>query len=67
MNSDFQAVKVFTVTKQKDREELGEVITQWLLEHGPSIEIVDKVVKQSSDNEYHCLSVILFYRYKKSP
>lgn len=58
----FDGVKVFSATKQKEREALGETITAWLHEHGPSITLVDKVVLQSSDNAYHCLSVTLFYR-----
>lgn len=56
----YSAVKVFSVTKFRDREELGEVITQWLKDH-PDIEIQDTVVTQSSDSEFHCLSITLFY------
>jgi hypothetical protein len=26
------------------------------------LEIVDRVVTQSSDDEFHCLTIILFYR-----
>ena len=58
----FDGVKVFSATKQKERETLGETITAWLAEQGNSIRIVDKVVLQSSDNAYHCLSVTLFYQ-----
>ncbi|MEM1025433.1 MAG: hypothetical protein AAGD10_11950 [Myxococcota bacterium] len=57
----FDGVKVFTATKAREREELGETITEWLQDH-PDLEIVDKVVTQSSDNEFHCLSITLFYR-----
>ena len=60
----FDAVKVFSATKQKERDELGETVTRWLDEHKARIEIVDKVVKQSSDSEYHCLSITLFYKRK---
>ncbi len=60
----FDGVKVFSATKQKERDELGETVTRWMQEKGAGIEIVDKVVKQSSDSEYHCLSIILFYRHK---
>ena len=56
----FDGVKVFTATKAREREELGEAITRWLAQN-PGIEIVDKVVRQSSDNEFHCLSIVLFY------
>jgi hypothetical protein len=54
-------VKVFSATKFRDREELGEVITQWLRDP-PQLEIIDKDVRQSSDKEFHCLSVVLFFR-----
>lgn len=54
-------VKVFTTTLARDREALGETITRWIAEH-PELEIVDKVVRQSSDRQFHCLSVTLFYR-----
>ena len=60
----FDAVKVFSATKQKERDELGETISRWLDNMGDEIEIVDKVVSQSSDNAYHCLTVTLFYRHK---
>jgi hypothetical protein len=56
----FNGVKVFSATKAKEREELGETITRWLRAN-PGFEIVDKVVSQSSDNEFHCLSVVFFY------
>ncbi len=58
----FDGVKVFSATKQKEREELGETITRWLNEHLSKIEIVDKQVTQSSDSEYHCIAITLFYR-----
>lgn len=58
----FDGVKVFSATKQKDRDELGETVTRWLDAQQGKLEIVDKVVKQSSDNEYHCLTIVLFYR-----
>ncbi len=61
----FDAVKVFSATKQRDRDELGETVTQWLDNHKNEIEIVDKIVSQSSDSEYHCLSITLFYRRKQ--
>jgi hypothetical protein len=57
----FTGVKVFSATKAKEREELGETITRWLRAN-PDLEIVDKVVSQSSDNEFHCLSFVFFYR-----
>ena len=58
-------VKVFSATKAKEREELGEVITKWL-KNNPQIEIVDKVVTQSSDREFHCLTITIFYKERES-
>ncbi len=56
----FTGVKVFSATKAKEREELGEHVTRWLADH-PSIRPVDKVVTQSSDKEFHCLTITIFY------
>ncbi|MEM7678187.1 MAG: hypothetical protein AAF449_19520 [Myxococcota bacterium] len=58
--TEFSAVKVFSATKAREREDLGETITRWLREN-PGISIVDKVVRQSSDNEFHCVTIVLFY------
>jgi hypothetical protein len=57
----FTGVKVFSATKAKEREELGETITRWLRTNA-DVEVVDRVVRQSSDDEFHCLSIILFFR-----
>ena len=57
----YNGVKVFSVTRAKDREYLSEDVTRWLQDH-PDSEIVDKVVVQSSDAEFHCVSIVLFYR-----
>jgi hypothetical protein len=54
-------VKVFSATKAKEREELGESVTRWLRSNA-DLEVVDRVVTQSSDNEFHCLTIVLFYR-----
>ena len=58
----FDGIKVFSVTKARDREALGETITDWLDRN--DVEVVDKRVVQSSDREYHCLTVTIFYRRK---
>jgi hypothetical protein len=60
---NFSGVKVFSTTLARDREAMGETITRWLKDN-PSLEIVDKVVTQSSDKEFHCLSITLFYKTK---
>ncbi len=57
----FTGVKVFSATKAKEREELGDAVTRWLRSNA-DLEVVDRGVTQSSDNEFHCLTIILFYR-----
>lgn len=59
----FTGAKVFSATKAKEREDLGDAVTRWLKAH-TDVEIVDKVVTQSSDREFHCLTITLFYRRK---
>ncbi|HEX7489101.1 MAG TPA: hypothetical protein VF341_09350 [Anaeromyxobacteraceae bacterium] len=60
---DFSGLKIFSATKAKEREELGEHVTRWLRSNA-DLEVVDRVVRQSSDNEFHCLTIVLFYRAK---
>jgi hypothetical protein len=60
---DVTGVKVFSATKAKERELLGELITDWIRVN-PNCEIVDKIVTQSSDSEFHCLTITLFYKHK---
>ena len=60
----FDGVKVFGATKQKERDELGETVTRWLVSQKDKIEIVDKIVRQSSDSEYHCITITIFYNNK---
>ena len=59
----FTGVKVFSATKAKEREELSENINRWIKSNA-DLEIVDRVVCQSSDNEFHCYSMLLFYKPK---
>jgi hypothetical protein len=60
---DVTGVKVFSATKAKERELLGEIITDWIRSN-PNYDIVDKIVTQSSDSEFHCLTITLFYKSK---
>jgi hypothetical protein len=57
----FTGMKIFSTTLARDREQMGENITRWLNDN-PLLEIVDKIVTQSSDKEFHCLTITLFYR-----
>jgi hypothetical protein len=57
----YTGVKVFSATKAKERESLGEVITQWIRVN-QNIEVVNTVVTQSSDREFHCLTISVFFK-----
>ena len=58
---NFTGVKVFSTTLARDREQMGENITRWIKDN-PNLEIVDRVLTQSSDKEFHCLTITLFYK-----
>lgn len=47
--------KAFSATKAKDRAVLGETVTEWLRSNG--LVGVRCWVNQSSDREFHCLSL----------
>lgn len=51
---------MFSATKAKDREYLGETITDWIRTH-PEYEVFDRIVTQSSDSEFHCLAITLAF------
>ena len=57
---NFTGVKVFSATKAREREELGEQVTHWI-RNNPNARIIDKIVTQSSDREFHCLTITIFY------
>ena len=57
----YNAVKVFSATKARDREHLGDRLANWL-DHHPEADVVNTVVTQSSDKEFHCLSITIFFQ-----
>jgi hypothetical protein len=64
VGAPFTGVKVFSTTLARDRETMGDTITRWLRENS-ALEIVDRVVTQSSDKEFHCLTITLFYKQRE--
>ena len=54
-------VKVFSATKARDRDELGDRITGWVRAR-PGVKVINTVVHLSSDRQFHCLSIVLFCR-----
>lgn len=64
MNSAFNGVRVFAATMVHQRATLGEQVTAWLEEARrtrPGFEVVDVVVRQSSDEAYHCITIVVFF------
>jgi len=58
----YNSIKVFTATKARDRVGLGESVTRWIRDRdNEDCEIVNAKVTQSSDKEFHCLTITLFY------
>jgi len=58
MDSRINLVKVFSATKSRDRNGLGERVTAWI-EANPEVRILTTVVLLTSDSGFHCLSMIL--------
>lgn len=56
----FTGVKVFSATMVAQRERLGETVSEWLAAHS-HLTVVDIVVAQSSDSQFHCISISVFY------
>ena len=52
-------VKVFSATKSRDRESLGDRVTAWMAAN-PTVEVLRTSVTQTSDAGFHCLSFVLF-------
>lgn len=57
----YTGVKVFSATKFQDRDVLGDKIGEWIARN-PTLEIVSTTVTQSSDDEFHCLAITIFFR-----
>jgi hypothetical protein len=52
-------VKVFSATKAKERQFIGERVTDWIAAN-PTVHILKTVVALSSDRTFHCFSIVLF-------
>ena len=56
----FDGVKLFSATRFAERQVLGETVTAWIATN-PRLQIVDIVITQSSDSEFHCVTICVFY------
>jgi hypothetical protein len=62
--SAFNGVQVFCATMVHQRQTLGETVTRWLEEaraKRPGFQLVDVVVRQSSDSAFHCITIVIFF------
>ena len=57
----FDGAIVFTASLRRDREALGDRITEWLKAH-PERAVVDTVVVLSSSRRFHCQTIVIFWR-----
>jgi hypothetical protein len=62
VTSKWQGVQVFSATMAKERTELGEKVERWIRDN--KVDVVETVVAQSSDSEYHCISITVFFNYQ---
>ena len=60
--SEVLGVRVFSASKAREREALDDVVTAWL-HSNPDHRVFDRIVLQSSDASFHCLTIVLFYFY----
>jgi hypothetical protein len=58
MQTRINLIKVFSVTKARDRDQLGERVTAWIAAN-PTVEILSTFIAQTSDDRFHCLSMVL--------
>ena len=61
----YTGVKTFTATTAGGREALGDRVTNWLSANA-DVELVDMIAAQSSDEAFHCLSIVVFFRSRAS-
>ena len=62
--SSFNGVKVFCATMVAQRHTLGEQVTAWLEDARatrPGFQLVDIVIRQSSDRAFHCITIAVFF------
>lgn len=56
----FNGLKVFSATMFEQRARLGEDVTTWIDAH-PHLAITEIAVTQSSDANFHCIAITVFY------
>jgi len=64
MPNAFDGVKIFSATTIAQRQTIDEDVTHWLKQkrRNPKFQLVDIVVRQSSDEAFHCLTYSIFFK-----
>jgi hypothetical protein len=62
--SKFDGLKVFSATMHQDRDQLGERVTEWIAANRAAVDIVEIEQLQSSDDRFHCLTIIVYVKRK---
>lgn len=57
----FDGLEVFSATMFRDRAMLGERVTDWIAAN-PQYDIVDYDVVQSSDEAFHCTTIVIYFK-----
>lgn len=65
MPRSYNLVKVFSVTKPWDRHALDQRVNAFLRSFKG--EIVDYIVRQSSDSAFHCFTIVLLLKEDATP
>lgn len=63
VTAKWTGVKVFSATMNKDRDRLGETVTDWI--RASKVDVVETVVTQSSDEAFHCVTITIFFNEKR--
>lgn len=53
-------IRVFSATLAQDRQQLGDRVTDWIA-NNRDLAIRDVTIVQSSDQAFHCLTIVVFY------
>lgn len=62
--SKFDGLKVFSATMYQDRDQLGEKVTEWIAANQKMVDIVEIEQLQSSDDNFHCVTIIVYFKRK---
>lgn len=60
---DYDGIELFSATKFQDRDNLGKKVSGWI-QTNPSLKVVATVITQSSDEQFHCVCITLFFKGK---